>query len=50
MHGSIRKGYGGGKDISAEYNVKRDAAAAQTCPFGRLAARSRSPRWTPAGW
>ena len=29
MHGSIYKGYGGGSTISAEYNVKRDAAAAR---------------------
>jgi inosine-uridine nucleoside N-ribohydrolase len=29
MQGSVRKGYNGGKDISAEYNVKADVAAAQ---------------------
>ena len=29
MHGSVRKGYGGSSTPSAEYNVKRDAAAAR---------------------
>ncbi len=29
MHGSVYKGYGGGKKPSAEYNVRRDAAAAR---------------------
>ncbi|MCF7975691.1 MAG: nucleoside hydrolase [Phycisphaerae bacterium] len=30
MHGSVRLGYGGSKDIHAEYNVKADASACQT--------------------
>jgi inosine-uridine nucleoside N-ribohydrolase len=30
MHGSVRFGYGGGKDISAEYNVVADVKACQT--------------------
>jgi inosine-uridine nucleoside N-ribohydrolase len=29
MHGSVRKGYGGSETISAEYNVRADAEAAQ---------------------
>ncbi|MCX8036905.1 MAG: nucleoside hydrolase [Candidatus Sumerlaeia bacterium] len=29
MHGSVRRGYGGSKDISAEYNVRADAKACQ---------------------
>ncbi len=29
MHGSVRRGYGGGKEISAEYNVKADVSACQ---------------------
>ncbi|NQU19647.1 MAG: nucleoside hydrolase [Candidatus Nealsonbacteria bacterium] len=29
MHGSVRKGYGGSDKLSAEYNVRRDAAAAR---------------------
>ncbi|MGC8744716.1 MAG: nucleoside hydrolase [Verrucomicrobiia bacterium] len=29
MHGSVRKGYGGSKDISAEWNVKADVKACQ---------------------
>ncbi len=29
MHGSVRKGYGGGSKIDAEYNVKANAPAAQ---------------------
>jgi inosine-uridine nucleoside N-ribohydrolase len=29
MHGSVRKGYGGSEKISAEYNVRADARAAQ---------------------
>jgi inosine-uridine nucleoside N-ribohydrolase len=29
MHGSVRVGYGGSKDIAAEYNVKEDAKACQ---------------------
>ena len=29
MHGSVRSGYGGAKDISAEYNVKCDVKACQ---------------------
>jgi len=29
MHGSVRRGYGGGKNVAAEYNVKADAKAAQ---------------------
>jgi inosine-uridine nucleoside N-ribohydrolase len=29
MHGSVRLGYGGNKKISAEYNVRADAAACQ---------------------
>jgi inosine-uridine nucleoside N-ribohydrolase len=29
MHGSVRKGYGGKKDIDAEYNVKANAKACQ---------------------
>ena len=30
MHGSVRLGYGGSKDIHAEYNVKEDVPACQT--------------------
>ncbi len=30
MHGSVRLGYGGSKEISAEYNVRADAEACQT--------------------
>jgi inosine-uridine nucleoside N-ribohydrolase len=30
MHGSVRLGYGGSRDISAEYNVRADAPACQT--------------------
>ncbi len=29
MHGSVRRGYGGSKKISAEYNVRADAGACQ---------------------
>lgn len=29
MHGSVRMGYGGGKDVAAEWNVKCDPRAAQ---------------------
>lgn len=29
MHGSVRVGYGGSKDVHAEYNVKEDAKACQ---------------------
>ena len=29
MHGSVRRGYGGGKTVSAEYNVKADVKAAR---------------------
>ncbi len=29
MHGSVRKGYGGSADLSAEYNVKADVKACQ---------------------
>ncbi|MGC8828747.1 MAG: nucleoside hydrolase [Verrucomicrobiia bacterium] len=29
MHGSVRKGYGGSKDVSAEWNVKADVKACQ---------------------
>jgi inosine-uridine nucleoside N-ribohydrolase len=29
MHGSVYKGYGGKSDVSAEYNVRRDAPAAR---------------------
>ena len=29
MHGSVRRGYGGSKEISAEYNVRADAKACQ---------------------
>lgn len=29
MHGSIRRGYGGNKEVSAEYNVRADAKACQ---------------------
>jgi len=29
MHGSVRKGYGGSEKVSAEYNVRADAKAAQ---------------------
>ena len=29
MHGSVRKGYGGKPEVSAEYNVKQDAKACQ---------------------
>lgn len=29
MHGSVRLGYGGSKDVHAEYNVKEDAKACQ---------------------
>lgn len=39
MHGSVRKGYGGSKDISAEWNVKADVKACQkvfTAPWDML--------------
>lgn len=46
MHGSVRLGYGGSKEISAEYNVRADAKACQaaTRPLGT----SPSRPWTPA--
>jgi len=43
MHGSVYKGYGGSDKISAEYNVRRDAAAARTA----LCAPWRSTVITP---
>lgn len=43
MHGSVHKGYGGSSKISAEYNVRRDAAAARTV----LTAPWRSTTITP---
>ena len=39
MHGSVRLGYGGSKEIAAEYNVKADAKACQkvfTAPWPML--------------
>ena len=47
MHGSVRRGYGGSKKISAEYNVRADA---QGAPGGlrRPLGSHRSRRWTPA--
>jgi len=29
MHGSVRRGYGGGRNVDAEYNVKQDVKACQ---------------------